>query len=489
MSAERHKATAAPAFTAAELAEWCGGRWEGETPDVLRGVETDSRLARAGSLFIALRGDRFDGHDYLAMAWARGIGAAVVSRPDVQAQPGRPLLRVQDTGAALMALGAGYRRRVDPLVVGITGSAGKTTVKDLVACVLGAAGPTAATHGNWNNEIGLPLSLLAMPPQTRWGVFEIGTNHPGELEGLCRLLKPDWGVVTSIGPSHLEHFGSVAAVAREKSSLPAALPRDGVLVLAADGPHQSVLRSAAACEAVTVSRADREGPPADYRGRPAAGEAGVLEIWERDDPAAHRVPLPLPGDHQVLNVLMAVAVGRRAGLGWEALSRALAGFKPPGMRWEVLRVGAWHVINDAYNANPASMRAAIGTVSALGEPSNTWLVLGDMLELGESSVAEHTALGKEIGSSPWAGLAVVGQAAAGLAAAAAAAGLGRERIVSCATAGEAVEPVAARLRPGQTVLVKGSRGVRLEQFVEGLIRHGKGAESGEREGRESSDGE
>ncbi len=235
-----------PNFDAREMAQWTGGKWCFGQPGAIAGVSTDSRTLCRGALFVALRGPLFDGHAFIGEAFARGaVGAVISENTCALPRADRPLLRVPDTAQALQDMAANYRRRIQVAIVAVTGSVGKTTVKEMVADVLARRLRVARTRGNWNNAIGLPLSLLAMEPETRVGVFELGMNHPGELASLCRMLQPDWGLVTTIGPVHLEFFKSVEAIAAEKSTLLKSLPPGGVAVLRCDEPYFEMLRAAA----------------------------------------------------------------------------------------------------------------------------------------------------------------------------------------------------------------------------------------------------
>ena len=235
-------------FEADQLAAWTGGRWTRTPAAAVRSVRHDSSEAGPGVLFLALRGANTDGHRYVDHAFARGAAGAVVEEAFAAGRPDAgPLLVVGDTRRALGDLARGHRARMTGRVVGVTGSVGKTTVKDMAAAVLAAAGPVARTRGNFNNDIGLPLSLLDADPAAAHGVFEIGMNHPGELAALCALLRPAWGLMARVGPVHLEFFADEAAIAGEKATLLRALPADGLAVLAADEPWLGLFRAAAPC--------------------------------------------------------------------------------------------------------------------------------------------------------------------------------------------------------------------------------------------------
>ncbi len=447
-------------FLPEELAAWSGGAWEG-APRAAVAVAHDTRRLVPGALFVALRGERFDGHDFVAEALARGAAAAMVARDWPAPRGLGPLLRVEDTRRALSALARGHRRRLPGRILAVTGSLGKTTAKEMTAAVLETAGAVARTLGNWNNDIGLPLSLLAMRPSDAFGVFEAGMNHPGELAPLCAVLRPDWAVVTRIGPVHIEFFPDERAIAEEKAEVLKALPRDGVAILAADEPWFDLLRERTAARVVTIAM----DAPADYSGRVAGdGTDGIL-VRERCG-REYAYALPQPGAPMRANALRAIAVGRELEIAPDEIARALRRFTPPPMRWETSRHNGVLWINDAYNASPPSMAAALRTFAELPGPRRRWLVLGGMRELGDRAAAEHAALGERVAAGEWAGLVTVGELGAAIARAALAAGWPADRAASFPDAAGAAAYLRERLAPGDAVLLKGSRRERVEAVWE-----------------------
>ncbi len=454
--------TTYPCYTPEELADWTGGVWS-HPPARLCGVCHDSQAVWPGCLYVALQGTRRDGHVFVAAALAAGAAAALV-RQGWPSAPDVPLLRVADPHAALTAAAAGYRRAVAPFVIGVTGSVGKTTVKELTFALLAAAAPAAATRGNWNNDVGLPLSLLAMPRATRYGVFELGTNHPGEIAPLARLLQPDAAVLTPIGPVHIENFGSVEAIADEKAELIRAVPPGGFVVLEAAAAHADRLRRRSVAHVVTVSL---DSPAADFHAEAIDEVAGALTVVEGDGGARQALTHGRPGRHQALNVLLAVAAARSAHVSWPTLVDGLAAAALPPMRWERLAIGDLDVINDAYNANPLSMHCALSTFAAHAAPGRRLLVLGDMRELGALAEAAHRELGRRVAAGPWQGLLAVGTLAAWIADEAVRCGFGGWiRCVPDAAAAGAV--LAAETRPGDSLLLKASRGIGLERALGAL---------------------
>ncbi len=456
------------------VSAWCRGRWHPAGPaEPLCTLGVDSRQARPGHLFFALKGEKADGHDFLAAATAAGACAVVrADFPPERLPAGGCFLRVDDGLAALGRFAAEYRATLSARIVGVTGSVGKTLTKELVADLLAALGKTARTSGNFNNEIGLPLSVAGVDSDCAFGVIEAGISHPGEMAPLRDVLRPDVAVVTRIGPAHIEFFDSVRAIAEEKAVLLERLPADGFAVLDRDDDQFDVLRAHASAPVATCSLKSRE---ADYAGELQID--GKLRVIERATGESAALPLPPPGGFMAENVLRAVAVARKCGAAWSAIETALGGFRSVGMRWAVEDVGGWRAVNDGYNANPISMRAALQAFAAGPATGRRFLALGPMLELGARGPAEHEALGRFVAAGRWAGVAVVSRASAGgapdaaaqaIAAGLRAAGFPEENAILAADPAAAAAWLRARLRPGDALLLKASRGVRIETVLEAL---------------------
>lgn len=459
-------------LSAEELARWSRGTWVPEPPREIKGVSHDTRTLKPGMLYVALSGERFDGHQFIAKAFSKGACGAMIQRdnPYLTEDLRGPLLVVDDPFAALQAMAAAYRRQLDAHIVGVTGSAGKTTVKDMIATLLGTAMPTARTQGNWNNAIGLPLSILGMSRADQAGVFEVGMNHPGELAPLCQILLPHWGVVTNVGPVHMEFFDSVQSIAMEKAELLRSLPEDGVAVLNRDSQFFDLLAASAPGKILTVSMKNE----ADYvcRDKELADDGMSLVIDERATAERHVIQLPLVGEHHILNAMLAIAVARDQGIEWPDIAHSLKRFIPAPMRWQKNTLNGVTFINDAYNANPMSMRAAVEAFQRVATRSRKWLVLGGMLELGRIERHEHHELGRFLGRYDWAGLVTVGELGVHIAAGAESAGFRRRAIHTCIDSEEAVEKLITMLRPGDQVLLKASRGMRLEEVIDGYREQG-----------------
>jgi len=453
------------AFDPEDLARWCGGQWLLCLPQKILSVIHDTKKVSPGALFVALRGARFDGHDFVVQAAAAGAVAALISRSRLAGlqEVGIPLLVVEDSAQALKELATGYRLKLGLSVVGVTGSTGKTTVKEMIACLLTGMFSTARTKGNWNNDIGLPLSILAIPPASQVAVLELGISHPGEMVPLCSIARPDWGVITNVGPVHLEFFASVEAIAREKGELLRSLPPQGIAVLSQDDPQTAILRACAPGRVITTSV--YAGVKADYRLVFDNGLTGECRVEDGIDGRIHAFRLPLPGAHNRSNALLAIAVARGFGVSWDQIAASFERFVAPPMRWEQTQAGGVTFINDAYNANPVSMMAAIRTFREMVVAGRKWLVLGDMLELGASKVAEHFAVGRSLAGEPWAGLITVGVLGEHIAAGAIAAGIPADRVHPFETLDSSVEWLRKCVAPGDAVLVKASRGKHLDEVV------------------------
>jgi UDP-N-acetylmuramoyl-tripeptide--D-alanyl-D-alanine ligase len=413
-------------------------------------------------LYTALRGAHYDGHSFVEQAFSAGAVAAMVDQlPEVPT--GKPLLQVANVHHALLKLAGAYRDQLSGVFIAVTGSVGKTTVKELCADILARSAACTRTPGNWNNDIGLPLSLLAMERDDQYGVFEIGMNHPGEIEPLTQLLRPQYGIITAVGPVHMAFFKSVEDIAREKASMLTALSPQGCAVLDVDSPWYTYLRKYAVSKVVTVSA---EGDPnADYRITHKVIDAGVCHVREKATGAMFRIQMPFGGAFIIHDVLLAVALARILDIPVDEITRAVRAYRPVGMRWQRLAVSGIEVINDAYNANPMSMRAALSSAAQTAVTGKRWLALGAMLELGDCEEDEHRLLGQQLAGRAWHGLVVVGAQGRIIADAARHAGFPEDRIFQCETPGEAGRLLRKQLNPGDQLLIKASRSVQMEKIL------------------------
>ena len=468
----RPRGTDPVSFTADDLRRLTGGRLLRTSSRPIRGAAVDSRLVGAGQLFVALPGERTDGHRFLADAAVAGAAALLVSRPVpaevLDALGDVTVLAVPDGLVALGALAAGWRTRFDPLVVGVTGSIAKTSTKEAVAAVLGTTFRTLRNEGNQNNEVGLPLTLLRLGPDHRAAVLEMGMYASGEIADLARMARPKIGVVTAVHGVHLSRMGSLAAIERAKGELVEALPSDGVAVLNQDDRRVRRMADRTAARVLTYGLSSDADVTADEV--VSAGFEG-MRFTLRLPPARGGRPVRLParipalGKLSVHNALAGAAVGHAAGIDPAVIVHALAGGWSAEHRGQVARIGRITLIDDAYNASPPSVTAALDMLAGL--PGRRIAVLGEMLELGKGAVTGH----REVGTAAAATvdlLIVVGAGAAGIAAGARAAGLDPSRILEARDRDAALDLLRARLRDGDVILVKASRGVELDLLVDGL---------------------
>jgi UDP-N-acetylmuramoyl-tripeptide--D-alanyl-D-alanine ligase len=415
-------------------------------------VWTDTRTIAQGDLFVALVGERFDAHEYLRQAVASGAAGVVVSRLDSARDLGVPVFEVDDTLIALGALGRYRRRAWGKPVVGVVGTNGKTSTKELLKAALGAGLETHATQGNLNNLVGVPLTLLAIPDTADAAVIEMGTNQPGEVARLRAIVEPDITVVTSIAEEHLEGLGDLAGVMREElaacDSVATAIVPAGQPEVVAEARKRARSVTAAGLDEGDV-RADRWELGADGRGRLEIGGAPI--------------EVPLRGVHNLRNTMLALAAARGLGVSWEQAARGIQAMPVPPMRSNVEAIGRVTLVNDAYNSNPGSARAALELLQHAGRGRQRVAILGTMLELGPSGPALHEALAREALASPIEIVAGLGEFAAALERASN--GSMKDRLVTGSDVDSLWSRLVSRLEPDAVILLKASRGVRLEQLV------------------------
>jgi UDP-N-acetylmuramoyl-tripeptide--D-alanyl-D-alanine ligase len=459
----------------AEVAAVTGGRLHRATGDErVTAVEFDSRQVGPGGLFLALPGERADGHDYAAAAVAAGATAVLAARevdaPAVLVPPAEPgslatgsyLAATDPDGAGAAVLAALARlathniRAIAATVVGVTGSSGKTSTKDLLAAVLAPLGPTVAPPGSFNNELGLPWTALRADAGTRHLVLELSARGRGHIAALCRIVQPRIGVVLNVGRAHLGEFGSPEAIAQAKGELVEALPESGVAVLNADDPAVAAMASRTGARVVSVGRS----PGADVRADDVVLDAGRPRFRLVSEQGTADVALRLVGAHHVGNALSAAAVALECGATPEGVATALSA-AAPASRWRMEvadRADGVTVVNDAYNANPESMRAALQALAAIGSPGRrTWAVLGRMAELGDESRAAHAetaAVAAELGVDELVTVAAPEY------------GAGR----AVPDRGAALALLRAELQPGDVVLVKASRAAGLDRLADALVQ-------------------
>jgi UDP-N-acetylmuramoyl-tripeptide--D-alanyl-D-alanine ligase len=448
------------------VAEACDAEIKtGSLSTPVENVCTDSRAAKAGDLFFAIKGEKFDGHDFINEVALKGVAAAVVANGKIPAAlPGCAVLVVNDTRAALGQLAAAYRNGFSLPVIAVAGSNGKTTTKELLASVLSQKLKTLASEASFNNDIGVPLTLLRSEKSHQAAVLEAGTNHPGELAPLVKMIQPRFGVITDIGREHLEFFGDVTGVAQEEGWLAELLPADGKLFVNGDNAWTETVVQRTRAQIVRVGLTEKNNWHADKIRLDKNGVTFRVEAPLPEFSSEYRIQLL--GRHQVMNALFAVAVGAELGLNRAEIQRGLAGCQPPKMRLQFWEAGGVRVLDDSYNANADSTVAALETLCDLPLQGRRVAVLGDMEELGAHSAAAHAEVGRRAAELAVGQLFAVGKMSALTAKAARDAGL--TRVIEFADVESAVSAVKSFLKPGDVVLLKASRASRLERIAETL---------------------
>ena len=463
-----------PTWRVADLVDWASGTLlRGDGQQDVCGVSTDSRTVRAGNVFVALRGERFDGHDFLEDAVRRGAACVMVSRnaclgeaPGASSGAHPSVIGVANTEKALQDLATAHRRAFQGSVVAVTGSNGKTTVKEMTAGVLHSWLSTHKTSGNLNNHIGVPLAVLGLDLLKRVLVLELGMNHLGEISRLCEIAQPDVGVITNIGLAHLGGLGSVEAIQRAKGELTASLHSKGVAIVNADDPRALALGRQSAARLLTFG----QSPDADVRGwvRENLGLGGtrccVVIGGEK-----HDVWLRVPGTHQIMNALAAAAVGVAFEIPEKRILGGLERYRGVHGRLAMRRGrdDVW-LIDDTYNANPQSVRVALHFLAGLPGTGRRIAVLGDMLELGENGPALHREIGSVVCNADIHALVALGPAAQYIAHGALQAGMDCSRIHHTHSRQGVLDLLNEMVQPQDVILLKGSRGMAMERLVEAL---------------------
>ncbi len=465
-----------PVWTLSQVLLATSGRFlAGRTEAGFRSISTDSRTIEPGDLFVALSGDKFDGHLFLQEVVQKGAGGLIVSEEPGQQFP-VPVILVKDTLKALGDLAA-YRRNLmhDLQVVAITGSSGKTTVKEMTAAIFNQEYNVLKTVGNFNNLIGLPLSLLPVEYHHDFAIMEMGMNRPGEIARLAEVADPEIGCITNVQDAHLEGLSDIAGVARAKGELFHGIKAWGTLVVNIDDKRVRGVARRLSQKKVTFGKS----PKADVRGLRlrSLGEKGMsftLKIGEQEE----RVRINSLGAHNVMNSLAAAAMAHAAGICFEEIVSGLSAFKPFDKRLQVQKLeGGLKLVNDSYNANPASMLAALETMQHMDHQHKKVVILGDMLELGKQSVAAHRFIGESAARLEFDYLVAVGSFAKTVIEAARKTGMTNKEAMIFADKSEVTAWLSEKtkngvLRDGDWVLVKGSRGMQMETITENLLQNG-----------------
>jgi UDP-N-acetylmuramoyl-tripeptide--D-alanyl-D-alanine ligase len=451
-------------LTLDEIARATQGRVAAGGPAAtVSGVSIDSRTLAKGQLFVAVKGPTFDGHDFIAAAVERGAAAAMVHR-DVEAVGSLPIVRVTETTQALKDLGRHVRLAAAVPVVAVTGSAGKTTTKEMTASLLGTQGPVLKTEGNLNNQYGLPLTLLRLSPEHRYAVLELGMSAAGELRELSGIARPDVAIITMVAPVHLEFFDSVDAIAAAKAEILEGLDADGVAVLNWEDPRVRRIGEARKGRTLWFGR-DRS---CDVSAENWRGTIHGMRFDMRVDGKSYDVALPLPGPHFLLNFLAATAAAHQIGVPMDTIVEAATHLKAAKSRGQVRRLGQnVTLLDDSYNSNPAAVEAAV-TALDMAAQGRRVVFLGDMLELGPTGPELHRETGaKLLGRADV--VVGVGALGKGFAEGARTAGVAASALHDFADSEAAARALATLVQPGDAVLVKGSRGARMEKVVEALV--------------------
>lgn len=449
------------ALSLGQLAKFAGGSLAArETNATISRVSTDSRTLQPGDLFVPLRGENFDGHKFIQQAVERGASGAMVEQNWKGETPaGFALIRVADTLIGYQTLAASYRQSLSLKVIAITGSNGKTSTKDFVAATLARKFRVTKTEGNFNNHVGLPQTMLAASREDEIAVWEIGMNHPGEIAALAKLAAPNVAIVTNIGLAHIEFMGSREAIATEKGSLAEAVGADGTVILNADDPFSEQIAGRTRARVIFAGIEKGSVRATDVSQSPGGSEFTILEEAHRC-----RAQLPVPGVHMVQNAMLAIAAGRAFGLSLEDCAVGLASTPLTKARLQIREIDGIRFIDDSYNANPDSMKAALRTVIELEADGRRIAVLGEMGELGQESEQRHREVGEAAAKFALDELISVGAFGAAMAEAARAAGL--EKSVAVDSQQAAAKLLSDNAAPGDLILVKGSRSARMERVLE-----------------------
>jgi UDP-N-acetylmuramoyl-tripeptide--D-alanyl-D-alanine ligase len=449
-------------FTVAEIMAVTGGRLlQGSQAVPVTGFAYDSRKVKPGDCFVAMPGERVDGHDYAARAAELGAACVLVGRP--VAARGTALVQVADPLLALGQLGRYQRERYPIPVVGVTGSVGKTTTKELISAVLARRLNVFRSAGNFNSEVGLPITLMDLDETAEVAVLEMGMRALGEIAYLVSIARPSIGVVTNVGITHLELLGTQENIARAKAELPLGLPADGAAVLNADDPFVAAMAVQAPCKVWfygfgAQGKGERWVTARDVRREGETGQRFTLVTPQGEVEAV----LPAPGRHNVLNAMAAAAVGLEVGMTLSEIAEGTASYVPSGSRMRILNAGGVRILDDTYNAAPSSMIAALGVLRELAGDGRKAAVLGDMYELGAAAEEGHRQVGQAARTSADLVFAVGDMA----------------RWIAQEAGGRyypdkapAIEQLLQQVKPGDTVLVKGSRGMAMEEIVQALEKH------------------
>jgi UDP-N-acetylmuramoyl-tripeptide--D-alanyl-D-alanine ligase len=455
-----------------KIISWTHARLlQGATDVMIHRVHTDTRTAQQGDLFVALEGDRYDAHDFVDQAVQRGVAALCLCRlPKKPLDPPIPVILVEDTLKALQQMAAAYRCSLSARIIAIVGSNGKTSTKEMLAQILSRRFTIASTHANYNNHIGVPLTLLSITPAHAFAVVEIGTNHPGEVAALAKITKPDLAIITNIGREHLEFFKTQEAVAHEEASVLASLMPEGEAILNADDPWTAwILKQYPKIKATFTTLQNQE---AQWRAEVHASTLHTTSFTLHSPEGSTPVELPSPAKFLIHNALQAAAAANWAGLSLPEIKAGIESLQLPDKRMQIIPLpGQRSILNDCYNANPDSMLAALHTLHDLSGVKHKAAILGSMAELGDQAPEAHHEVGAASSHLDW--IIAVGPYAEKIKEGAMVKGYKADNLVSVKSAADAIVPAIERFSPSTALLIKGSRSVALETVTQALQNHFK----------------
>jgi len=438
----------------------------GNLDKMIREISIDSRKITEGCLFIPIKGERFDGHAFLYDSLAQGAAAALSAEEAKDVQD-KTIILVEDTGKAIKELAAWYRSQFDIPIVAVTGSVGKTSTKDMISSILGQKFSVLKTQGNFNNEIGLPLTVFNLEDTHQAAILEMGMSDFGEISRLSRIAKPNVAVITNIGVSHIGNLGSRENILKEKLEILEGISNKGTLLINNDDDMLSTIKDIKNVKIVTFGiNSDCDLKAVDIRNK---GEKGVsFSIIIKG--TSYGVDIPVPGIHNVYNALAGIGVGLELGLSVQQIINGITKFTPGKMRMNIIDTGLYKVINDAYNASPQSMEAALKVLSDIGGTKRKIAVLGDMLELGDYSSKGHRDVGRICAENADI-LIACGTSSEDTAKGALEAGMEENKVYYFATTPEAISYIKNILKTGDTILIKGSRGMKMEEIAEQILKN------------------
>jgi UDP-N-acetylmuramoyl-tripeptide--D-alanyl-D-alanine ligase len=449
-------------FSQHELATWSGGCWTIDDNIQIANISINTRTIQRNEAYLAIKGETFDGNSFIDQAIKKGASAIITDNKAYTDSLNIPTLIVEDSKIALGNIAKNYIRKLDIPIIGVTGSSGKTTVKEMVAAIFKTTYNTCYTHGNLNNDIGLPLSILQLDEHSQFGIFEIGSNHPGEIEYLTSILQPNVSIITNSGNAHIGNFKSEQAIADEKGEILKTLPENGTAILNKDNKFFEYHKSLCKCNVISVS-IDND---ADITLQEVNNNNIKIKLPNNE---TFEYVLPIPGKHNITNSMQAIAAAIAYNIKPVDICSALKSFAPTGMRWQTEKKLGIEFINDAYNANPQSMKATIETFATQYKQEESCLILGGMLELGETAQQEHIQLGEYISQFNWKKVIIVGQYAKDIETGLMRKNFSKHKTLVCDKNQQAITAIkSGYIQDCKQAFLKASRGFKLEEILNNI---------------------